>query len=295
MITIIADDREREVIRHGQHQAPDIFFKDHLTTGDYLILAGETPLFIIERKTWADLASSIKDGRIQNVDKLKAYRDQTGAKLAYLIEGSVLTSSDSVDNISYRAMRSHLDHLMYRDNVFELRSTNPVDSACRLIEFARNLATLKPETASTCGSSALALAKKPQVVDEEKDRYNMWAVVPTIGDKTIQILLKNKYTWKHLFDRRVDAEFKAQLASEIGGTRAERIFACFEAKEREFKILSAVHGISVNMAQNLLRKASLAEMLSNWDQICGSLADIQINGKRVGKKRVEKLGSLLGI
>ena len=61
---ILIDDREKNVIPFFEKIDSDIKYKiDRLTVGDYSVLYKDKILFIIERKTWVDLAASIKDGR----------------------------------------------------------------------------------------------------------------------------------------------------------------------------------------------------------------------------------------
>ena len=46
---------------------------------------GQNILFVIERKTWTDLASSLRDGRKENNKKLLKIREETKCQLIYLI------------------------------------------------------------------------------------------------------------------------------------------------------------------------------------------------------------------
>ena len=65
--------------------------------GDFWIVDGQTPLCIIERKTWADLGQSITDGRYkEQKNRLHAAAAQhPHARVVYLVEGSTLQPVDT--------------------------------------------------------------------------------------------------------------------------------------------------------------------------------------------------------
>src|SRR5271163_4715793 len=96
---LIVDDRERAVtgfledLSHTFH----INYKiKRLEVGDYSIIYKNHIMIIIERKTWADLASSLRDGRSANINKLIALREATGCQVCYLIEGDAFPNPNSL-------------------------------------------------------------------------------------------------------------------------------------------------------------------------------------------------------
>lgn len=85
------DNREHELIRLISTSSKP----RALHVGDIWIgLSGDTPAqggLIIERKTWADLEASIMDGRYREQrGRLLTYSQETGARIAYIIEKSKL-------------------------------------------------------------------------------------------------------------------------------------------------------------------------------------------------------------
>ena len=147
-IIVYADDREHKIIPLLQaHDNPKRFkiIVKRLTTSDYAIYYKDKLLICIERKSWVDLASSITDGRISNVQKLKLAREETGCKLVYLIEGREFLICKKLlpkIRIPYKCLRSHLDHLAIRDNIIVIRSVNYQDTTDRLIDFVENYCSL---------------------------------------------------------------------------------------------------------------------------------------------------------
>ena len=88
---IIVDDRERSIIPYIKILSDEKNFNykvQRCQVGDYAIAYKGYILLAIERKTWIDLASSLRDGRKENVNKLIALREKTGCQIAYLIEGN---------------------------------------------------------------------------------------------------------------------------------------------------------------------------------------------------------------
>lgn len=145
-IEIIADDREKYVIPFLKEQSDklNISYKvERINIGDFAISYNNRIVAIIERKTWVDLAQSMRDGRKQNIQKLLDLRKQTGCLIVYLIEGIACPPEKSYfSNIPYRYLRSHLDHLVFRDGVSIMHSSSHEYSAFRLLELARNYLTL---------------------------------------------------------------------------------------------------------------------------------------------------------
>jgi len=117
---------------------------EHLTTGDFIIFCGTQAILIIERKTWSDLAASFRDGRKHNINKLLQYRQLTGAKIAYLIEGTAFPASNAkFARIPYVNLRAHLDHLLFRDNIIELRTASLIGTVERLFQLVKNISSIK--------------------------------------------------------------------------------------------------------------------------------------------------------
>jgi ERCC4-type nuclease len=141
---IIADDRERAVIPHIQNVDGVNVKVERITTGDYCIMYPNGKMIIIERKTWADLADSIKDGRMANIrDLLRAQKEQ-GAKTIYMIEGippSKLTKK--ISGIAYRNLRSKVDHLILRDGMIVMETRGAKQTAERIIQLGINCSTLE--------------------------------------------------------------------------------------------------------------------------------------------------------
>jgi ERCC4-type nuclease len=139
-IKLIVDDRERFVIQYFKESYSNLEIEvKRIQIGDYVITKDDKIIFVIERKTWMDLSSSIKDGRKKNVDKLINLRNETGCKIIYLMEGkSRFLSNKKIARIPFKNLQAHLDHLIIRDNIFIIHSSSLEDTALRLVEFITN-------------------------------------------------------------------------------------------------------------------------------------------------------------
>jgi ERCC4-type nuclease len=147
-ILIIADYRERAVRPYFEklsEQHRILYEAKQMTVGDYAICIDGQIRIIIERKTWEDLASSMRDGRKENVNKLIKLRQETGCKIFYIIEGEACPrSGKKFGRIPYKSLLAHLDHLMIRDDIHIIHSTNCEQTAERLFLLAWNFISIKP-------------------------------------------------------------------------------------------------------------------------------------------------------
>ena len=94
---IIVDDREKAVfpyLEDASHKYLIDYKIQRNEVGDYAICYKGYIMMIIERKTWEDLAASMRDGRKTNVQKLISVREKTGCQIAYLIEGNATPPFD---------------------------------------------------------------------------------------------------------------------------------------------------------------------------------------------------------
>lgn len=169
---IIVDDREKAIIPFLNELTAkyNIIYKvQRNQTGDYAIVYKENILLLIERKTWTDLAASMRDGRKENVKKLLNLREQTGCKIAYLIEGDATPSfTKKYGRLPIKNLRAHLDHLMFRDDIHILYSKNEEYTAERLFELAQNYLSTKELTKKLDNKALIKHAedKHAEITDE---------------------------------------------------------------------------------------------------------------------------------
>lgn len=289
---IIIDDREKAVIPF--FDKADIPYRvDRITCGDYCVTYNGSIIFIIERKTWCDLAQGFKDGRKENVNKLIELREEHKCIIFYLIEGNPLPRPDKkYSRIPYKNLRSHLDHLMFRDNIFTIHSRDQEDTVDRICELVRNYKTLHPDIIAGANTDLSGLKKK-HIKSDNTIRDSIWMCIPFISINTVRLfdnyhisdlILGNiseetLYTMKYTSGRTINTKNAKKIWK---GSRPELInIKIF------IKMLSCVPGISKKTASIILNKINMIDLFNNT-----SLCDIQITEKmKLGINKEKKIKS----
>jgi ERCC4-type nuclease len=130
---LIIDYRENKLIeqfnnRQIQHKT------ENLDIGDIMITSGETalPILIIERKTIADLRSSICDGRLREQRyRLLQASGLPPSRIMYIIEGSFETTNKRLLKTTHKqvdnsTLLSSIINMQFRDNI-KVQRTNSIE------------------------------------------------------------------------------------------------------------------------------------------------------------------------
>ena len=294
-MNIIIDDRERAVIPHfnAYEFPPDVTFSvSRITTGDYSILYENKILFIIERKTWKDLASSIKDGRKNNVENLLKLRNETGCIILYLIEGNPLPNPNAIFcRIPYKNLRAHLDHLSFRDNIHITYSKDEKNTVERIAEIIKNYRSFAGSAGSVSMGGASksvggnSLLKEKKIVTQESITYKIWQCIPGVTEKTsclfagrhISDLILGKITKDEIYALKYDNGY-------IIGKRADKIWNSTRLVNTPLfvKMLTQINGITKKTAEIILSAISFEKILLG-EVTAGEIANIE---KSPSKRRV---------
>ncbi len=161
---LVSDDRERHVIgfiRTAFAEAKLEQMVRRINTGDYLVLRrladGTVQVVaVIERKTLADYAASLRDGRHSNREKMLKARDAHNCHVFYIIEGPAFPSpTRKFNRIPFRSIQSSITNLAVRDHIHIIKTRNPMHTADRLADLVRAFAKLDEiEVPSSSGSVA---------------------------------------------------------------------------------------------------------------------------------------------
>jgi ERCC4-type nuclease len=209
-IKIIIDDRERQTsakIEDIIYGGGDILSSSttngisitskikRLTIADYILLLKPKDsdekkiLALIERKTWSDFSSSIKDGRHYNKDKMLEMQkeDHQGggcSKVIYVVEGPRPAIHQKVDGIPYTTLESAIFHLIWRDNIQVLFSNSAEETADLLIRLCLSLGRLykKKELIFKNTDSGGTFAASLKDINEIKSEINN--ISSSQGDET---------------------------------------------------------------------------------------------------------------
>ena len=167
-VYLVADTRERAV-----HPFLETEVQDHewatrqVNTGDYLICrraraAGAEPAILacIERKTYEDFAASFKDGRYENVQKMRDLRARTGCALYFFVEGPAFPNPNRrFARIPYSSILAAMTKLMTRDGIFVVQTEDEAHTAKRLADFLRAYEDARPGEGAPAGQAGQASAE----------------------------------------------------------------------------------------------------------------------------------------
>jgi ERCC4-type nuclease len=317
MLKLVIDDRERLVIPHFKEDYENVGIEievKRLQIGDYMVLSEDDKiLFIIERKSWTDLAASIKDGRKININKLKECGAVNKCKVLYLLEGKArYVANKRFSHIPFKNLQSHIDHLIIRDNVYMIHSNDEQDSAVRLIEFVTNFLSIDPlvvidgvddgvvgenitlpEKNSILSSAEILteIANNHKTTDLDII-YNIWSAIPNITSKTATLFIDKGYTISDLILGKLTLQDISTMRYPNGtiiGKRANKIHGIKDVTNIDniriyYNIISAIPGLTKKSAAMLLTKISFQDLL-NGTMTIQEIADI----KKTEKKRIGNL------
>ncbi len=146
----MTDPSEKQVIldyREGQLKelldGQVSFQVKNLIIGDVVFQRGETIDFCLERKTIADLASSIKDGRLQEQRK-RILECVSPDRCFYLIEGAI-PFVDKLHHLPITTIYGSLINKMVRDGIHIVGTSSLRDTTRFIKEFATRYLTGKLE------------------------------------------------------------------------------------------------------------------------------------------------------
>lgn len=307
---LVADDRERSVISHmqsiidppkGISKYNTQFKVERINIGDYAIMYRGRILAIIERKTWKDMAASIKDGRKRNVDKLLDLRKKTGCSIIYLIEGRAFPAPHrKAGGIMYKNMIAHLDHLMIRDGISYIQTSSTAHTALRLFTLAENMKSLHMTAGIDSemklnrsggksrnggdGESKKGVIQLKEKIAKSEDAiiHEIWASIPWITEKTASLLIDNGRTVKQFLLGRVPADELAGLrypsGAIVGTARAKKMLRAADPKATKIHraVLLSIPKMGKTTVNKLLATHNMYELLQNPDMI-----DAKIDGKRI--------------
>ena len=103
--------------------------RQRLDVGDVEVRSGESTTIVVERKTWADLAASICDGRFHE-QKLRMVDER--AQYVYVVEGELCDWQGALRGMSHKCLWAALVKTAMRDRkpVFHTRTSEDTADLC---------------------------------------------------------------------------------------------------------------------------------------------------------------------
>jgi len=213
-VSIIADTRENAVHpflgfalqgnkrSRSEHLSRDIpWVVRQITVGDFILTENgtgpdATVLAVIERKTHADFAASLGDGRHGNKEKMLEMRGSTGCDVYYIMEGPAFpVPTRRFGRVPWSTIQAAALSLMVRDGIFVAQTPSSRGTAELLDSLARSYVKhgeagpARPEPAPlVAGGAGLGDAMEDATGPDPKDAppevHAMmgWAAVRGISD-----------------------------------------------------------------------------------------------------------------
>lgn len=298
---LVVDDRERAVI---------VYFEkllkvkvERITVGDYAFVYKGKVIVIVERKSLADLASSIKDGRMDNNNKLLDAQKKHGCQILYIIEGSAYPNLErKIGRIPYKCLQGKLDSLLFRHNIKIIWTRDCEHTAKRLAGLTTTFTKMAKDgvfgefqefEGAKGGAKTDHVIKPKHVINLDQVHLKMLTKLAGVSYKTAMAALQ-KYTVQQLLTGKTDQTECYNLVYVDSGFRmgprgTKLHLMCtrlYTLKKVQEKILACINGITVNTASRILAEVSFNDivMLKFPD---GKIANIQKSEKRKMGKALE--------
>jgi ERCC4-type nuclease len=248
-------------------------------------------IVIFERKTLADLAASIRDGRYKEQSfRLIENAAATGFhthNIVYIIEGDLARYDERHTQITKTALQSAMVSLMYYKGFSVVRTMNVGETADFILHFADKVAkesavgarpaydgdttTTTTTTAAAAYSEVSAKKEKRDYITRENIGEIMLAQVPGVSAKMAAAILAkyggSMYEFLGDLHRKIDDYEESMSPEELSGSPAAGLVAeCIEPMNK-----------------------------NKYKHVSECFKDVTVDGKRgIGKATVEKLCFFLG-
>lgn len=194
-------------VDHREQQLKDILGEEadyaNLECGDIIVNVDEVPLMTIERKTVADLAASIKDGRYKN-QKCKLFEQCQPNRIYYIIEGHLDFFEMDVNlfGLNKKTLVSSIINTIVRDNIKIVFTKNIQETA----SFLRGvLSRIKADPAKYLTPASDNGDEKVIVKSKPKDKLECYeqqlCQIPDISSKTARAIIKMFPSWKTFYEK----------------------------------------------------------------------------------------------
>lgn len=268
------------------------FDVEQLITGDYGFYSPSGKLlFVIERKTWLDLASSIKDGRLdaQLRSLSKVYENDPSVHVFILIEG---TQSDYKKKYN-RSRRPMTEMITLERKIISLMFSHPFirfvysDDHADSVRWILELINRVPCEDITTGGDGEDPLKKAIVKELRFDVAKALMSIRGISVNTADILLNN-YSMRDILstlDKKTVGNLLYKSGTRIGDTRAGKIIKNLKNVNKIEKLLSGIRGISASSAKKIVQNCGDDIKLWKEETLSASkLSEKRKVGKVVGAR-----------
>lgn len=299
MFKYIIDDREHGISKKLEKFSGLTPICRRMSAGDFaLSYSSAQQEFIValfERKTLADFAASLRDGRYENKEKMIEFRATYGSSLFFIVErGTGAVALDAkFAGISLATIESSTFHMQVRDGINIIWTTNADDTIEMLNRFCESMVRMfdksgipvvlklidRIEGAGEVDKSHPLRA--PVVVEDCTILADLWACFSRITKLSAHIYY-GVLTIADLYARDLAT---VVLANGKRISPAVLKGLCAISKETEIELLAKIPRCSKATAKEMLNGRTLRELLAMPEDELASLRFGEKVGDVVGKAR----------
>jgi ERCC4-type nuclease len=202
---LVIDNREpAELITTLQSRVDNISL-ENLELGDIIIKNDNNEVVLIfERKSLADLISSIKDGRYKEQSFRLSHSELDNKYIYYIIEGNIISFLNKEQESTKKMLFSSILSLSYKKGFSILRTTGLPDTAEFIIRFYEKIKIeesekLEPQTSATAStySNVIKTSKKSNITTNNINEI-MLTQIPGVSIHVAKTLMLKFKTIKDL-------------------------------------------------------------------------------------------------
>jgi ERCC4 domain len=289
-IILKVDNRERSIHEHlnAAFSTPPLFCAElsapefaQLDIGDFIIMAEKENatqiLAVIERKTLADYAASLKDGRIINTEKLIKLREETGCQVYYLIEGSIGVSHETqICGIEYYKILANIRDAQILHGINVLNTANKLKTAEELKFLVERYIVSYTQISGRIKITGAfdEIMEKCKPTEEQtliKDIGVIWtnllsnAVIKTKVTPSVKAFkLGSTYTLLQWVMGEISETELSEIRINNRRLEAKHIESISKPMnpQTQLKALTCIKGISADFAVGILKVTNIAEIIS---------------------------------
>lgn len=213
MIKLHVDNRERAVIEN----LDDVVFEiAPLNVGDFQFWEDDRLLMVIERKTYADLAASIKDGRYaEQKFRLDELRTSSGCSVVFFIEGKKPRKNSVVSGIPVGTLESALVSMMCNGcQVITMHNVQDCVLALKCFLSMDDIAVMESDIGEECETLSLMYKKLSK---KKNNSYNAAKIQQSKTKKKSHMTFKNIFVQQLcMIHQSVSLKIAEKLADTYG-------------------------------------------------------------------------------
>jgi ERCC4-type nuclease len=224
--------------------------REALAIGDYQLFYRGALLILFERKTWDDLAGSLKGAHLdEQLGRMDKVRVETGCTIIIIVEGRRRESHGHVES---RALQAKLDHIMLAGRAHIVYTDSTEDTVQRIYELADNVVVEGRDVPPVVNEAnkVLSLTKDH---GPEQTQLDCFMAVPGLALATARIMIAKGWSLWTLYE--ADVEILAAISypsgAVLGVQRARKIEAAMGERKTWIKILEQIQGVTKKTAEAL--------------------------------------------